>query len=129
MERYLFWFAAAAIVIPPTVIVIWHQYRHYMILRQWEAHQPYTWVEYKWQRNYELSLRDAFSRETFYQITVRNRKGRIRHGWLRCGSWWLGSFTNRVQVSWEPYEKQPNRAQRAKRAGGSTATSKKKRYS
>lgn len=128
MDNYLFLLITAAIVIPPTVIVVWHRYRRYVILPQWEARQPYVWVEYQ-RRPYfiEPSFRDAFSRETFYQITAYNRKGRIRRGWLRCGSWWLGSFTNRVQVSWEPYEKQPNRAQMAKRAGGSTALKKKER--
>ena len=106
MNNYLFLLITAAIVISPSALVVWQRYRRYAILRQWEARQPYVWIEYK-KRHYfkEPSLRDAFTRETFYQITAYNRKGRIRRGWLRCGSWWLGSFTNRIQVSWEPYEK------------------------
>lgn len=126
MNNYLFFLINAAIVITPTALVVWYRYRRHTLLRQWEARQPYAWVEYQWGPYYkEPSLRDVFSRETFYQITAYNRKGRIRRGWLRCGSWWLGSFTNRIQVSLEPYEKQPNRAQMAKRAGGSTSFSKK----
>lgn len=126
MDNYLFLLATAAIVIPPTVIVVWHRYRCYAILRQWEARQPYAWFEYQ-RRPYfqELSVRDTFSRETFYQIAVRNRKGRLRHGWLRCGSWWLGSFTNRIQVSWEPYAKQPDRKKMGKDPAGSTSHRKK----
>ena len=36
-----------------------------------------------------------------YKISARDRAGRIRGGYARCGGYWLGVFTEEVDVRWD----------------------------
>lgn len=36
-----------------------------------------------------------------FRIVVRDRDGRQRSGWLRCGSWFLGLLSREATVVWE----------------------------
>ena len=36
-----------------------------------------------------------------YHVTVRDRDGNIRRGYVRCGSWLAGLLSDHVTVEWE----------------------------
>jgi len=38
--------------------------------------------------------------QTVYYVTVRDAQGQTRSGWVRCGSWWLGLWSDRAEVRW-----------------------------
>ena len=39
--------------------------------------------------------------QTVYYVTVRDEAGRQRSGWVRCGSFWGGLFSSKVEVRWD----------------------------
>ena len=39
--------------------------------------------------------------QTVYYVTVRDREGRERSGWVRCGGFWAGLFSDQAEVRWE----------------------------
>lgn len=38
--------------------------------------------------------------QTGYRVSVEDKAGTVRGGWVRCGSWWLGLLSDRVEVRW-----------------------------
>ena len=38
--------------------------------------------------------------QTVYYVTVRDPRGGLRSGWVRCGSWWFGIWSNQAEVRW-----------------------------
>ena len=36
-----------------------------------------------------------------YRVVVQDRDGRIRSGYVRCGGFWLGLLSDRVDVRWD----------------------------
>ena len=36
-----------------------------------------------------------------YYVKARDQQGNIRSGWVRCGSWWWGLWSDQTQVRWE----------------------------
>jgi hypothetical protein len=89
-----------------TVLVIgilyWHFSRSWSLLRQWTADNGYELLR----AEYRTFRRGPFfwstSRgQTVYFVEVRDRRGHTRTGWVRCGSWWLGLMSDKVEVRWE----------------------------
>lgn len=39
--------------------------------------------------------------QTVYDITIRDRKGQERSGWVRCGSYWSGVWEEKSEVKWK----------------------------
>jgi hypothetical protein len=39
--------------------------------------------------------------QTVYYITVKDAAGNFRSGWIRCGSWWGGLFSDQAEVRWD----------------------------
>jgi hypothetical protein len=39
--------------------------------------------------------------QTVYRVTVEDKPGRLRTGWVRCGGWWLGLMSNHVEACWD----------------------------
>ena len=39
--------------------------------------------------------------QTVYRVEVRDEQGVERKGWVRCGSWWAGVFSDKVEVKWD----------------------------
>jgi hypothetical protein len=36
-----------------------------------------------------------------YFVRVRDKDGRERRGWVRCGNFWVGIFSSKTEVKWE----------------------------
>jgi hypothetical protein len=81
------------------VTTIWHFSRSRSVLEQWAdqsgfeilhseyrnfARGPYFWTTSKGQ--------------TVYYVTVRDNRGHVRTGWVRCGGWFLGLMTDQAEV-------------------------------
>jgi hypothetical protein len=39
--------------------------------------------------------------QTIYHVRIRDREGRERSGWVRCGSFWSGVLSDKTEVKWE----------------------------
>ena len=93
--------------VPLVILVVgatlwWSRSQSMTIIRKWAQENGYEVVSAE-PRNI---LRGPFwfrsaKNQTVYYITVRDRAGAMRRGWVRCGSWLLGLLNDAVTVKWE----------------------------
>lgn len=88
--------------------LLWHTGRSQTLISRWAAEQGFEVLACQ----YRLMFRGPFSwstskGQTVYRVTVRDRAGRLRYGWVRCGSWLLGLLSDRVEVRWERTARDP----------------------
>jgi hypothetical protein len=72
------------------------------ILTAWARRNGYTIVhsELRHLLTGPFFLRAANSQHV-YRVTVRDSAGAIRKGWVRCGGFWLGPFSDAADVRWD----------------------------
>ena len=39
--------------------------------------------------------------QTVYRVTIQDENGRTRSGWVRCGGWWFGLWSDHVEARWD----------------------------
>ncbi len=83
------------------IFLVWDYYRSVAILRRWVFDNGYQLLHYE--RRY-LRLGPFFfmtsrSQRVFY-IEVNNQRGEYHTGYARCGSWWVGLLSDKVEVRW-----------------------------
>jgi hypothetical protein len=39
--------------------------------------------------------------QSVYRVEVRDQQGVVRKGWVRCGSWWGGVLSDKVEARWD----------------------------
>lgn len=44
---------------------------------------------------------DDEQRQTVYRVTVEDGAGDVRRGWVRCGGFMVGLWSDKVQVKWD----------------------------
>jgi hypothetical protein len=76
--------------------------RAYAILNTWAAQNGYEIIE---RRQAWLSRGPFFwtsnKNQVVFRVTVRDRYGATRHGWVRVGHWLLGMITDDATVIWD----------------------------
>jgi hypothetical protein len=84
------------------LLIVWSNSRGLSMLDVWAS-----------ENGYDILSREAcwFFRGPFfwgtsegqkvYKVTLRDQDGRVRHGYARCGGYWLGLWTDRVEVRWD----------------------------
>jgi hypothetical protein len=92
----------AAIAILVILSIVWHFSRSRSLLEQWSAENGFRIVE----SSYRNVVRGPFfwttgKGQTVYRVTVEDMSGQRRSGWVRCGGWFLGLLSDRVQVRWD----------------------------
>ena len=82
--------------------ICWRFSRSQSLLKQWANQNQYKILK---SENRNIFRGPYFLRssegQTVYHVTLQDTTGRIRSGWVRCGGWWAGLFTNKVDVKWE----------------------------
>ena len=73
------------------------------ILEAWAAQNDYQILssEVRWLRKGPFLTWRTSRNQIVYYITVRTFDGTIKNGWVRCGSFWLGTFQNKAEVRWD----------------------------
>ena len=72
------------------------------ILRQWEERNQFELL-----RAEKCFFCGGFNplttskTQTVYDVTIRDRKGQERSGWVRCGSYWSGVWEEKSEVKWK----------------------------
>jgi hypothetical protein len=80
----------------------WHFSRSGSVLEKWAAENGYQIIH----SEYCHFMRGPFfwttsKGQTVYHVTVRTDSGKIRTGWVRCGGFFLGLFSDAAEVRWE----------------------------
>lgn len=84
------------------ITLYWHFARAREVLDAWARENRFEIVA----RDYRNFAKGPFfwttSRgQAVYYVTVRDADGRTRRGWVRCGGFILGLFSNHAQVRWD----------------------------
>jgi hypothetical protein len=83
-------------------VLWWRHARSNDLLERWAERNGYQIIR----RQYRFLFRGPFFLTTargqaVYYVTVEDREGTVRNGWVRCGSWWFGLLSDQAQVQWE----------------------------
>ena len=89
-------------VVIAIVVIAWHVQRGRTLLDRWAAQHRYRILSAEY-RNFARGPFFWTSREeqAVYRVTVEDTSGRVRSGWVRCGSWMLGVWSSQVKVRWD----------------------------
>ena len=95
-------FALMAVLAVMIIAFRWHFARSAAILDKWAAENGFKIVE----KSYCLFFRGPFFFRTtkdqaVYRVAVRDKAGNVGTGWVACGSWWCGLFSDKAQVRWD----------------------------
>ena len=98
-------FTAVVIVAIVVANVFYVNRRSRAILDNWADRTGLTLVEANWSFLWPMSFWLTTSRnQTVYRIKVRDHAGRTRSGWARCGTWFVGLWSDNVDVYWDDGE-------------------------
>jgi hypothetical protein len=83
-------------------MIAWHFSRSRGLLEKWAADNGFRIIE----SSYRNLVRGPFfwttsKGQTVYRVIVEDATGQRRSGWVRCGSWLLGLWSDSVQVRWD----------------------------
>lgn len=95
------WLIFIPVAIVAALSIWWHFDRSRRVLEQWASGNGYQllYSEYRHLRKGPFLLRAGRGHAVYY-VTVRDESGRTRSGYVRCGSWWLGLWSDQVTVEW-----------------------------
>jgi len=79
-----------------------HISRSKAILEQWAKKNGYKILH----SEYRFVFRGPFfwngsNAQTVYYVKVKDKAFNKRSGWVRCGSYWKGLFSDKAEVIWE----------------------------
>ena len=82
--------------------MMWQFSRGSGMLEEWAAESGYRIVD----SQYRMLARGPFfwttsKGQSVYRITVADAQGRTRSGYARCGSFFLGLWSDKVEVRWD----------------------------
>ncbi|MEO5916033.1 MAG: hypothetical protein ABIS50_17490 [Luteolibacter sp.] len=102
MNDILSVFVALAVMAIIVLVFTWHFSRSRSVLEQWAIENGYTIIH----SEYRHFMRGPFfwttsKGQTVYQVSVRDKAGTVRSGWVRCGGFFLGLLSDNAEVRWE----------------------------
>ena len=95
-------FLVVLIVLLSVVSLVWRFSRGVSIMEEWAGRHGYTILD----RQRRYLRRGPFfwwtSRgQVVFRVAIRDRDGRLRQGWVRVGGFFLGLFSDQVEVRWD----------------------------
>lgn len=80
----------------------WACFRARRLLRRWANENGFRLLAFKavvsgpreW-------MWTSSSRQVLYSVRVLDKNGQERRGWVRCGTFWNGIFSDKIEVKWE----------------------------
>jgi len=80
----------------------WYYRRARTLLQSWADQQGFQIqaAEHRWLNRGPFFWTTSRSQVVYY-VTVLDMAGRTRRGYVRCGSFWLGLFSDKVEVQWD----------------------------
>jgi hypothetical protein len=102
MESLLPVLAVVAVAVLAGLTLWWHFSRSGSLLDQWAERSGYRIVS----REYRNVVTGPFfwtssEGQTVYRVTVEDRQGNRRSGWARCGGFFFGLLSDKVEVRWD----------------------------
>ena len=80
----------------------WFFSRSRSVLEQWAQANGYEILHSEYRNLFRGPFFWTSSKgQTVYYVKVRDRAGHERSGWVRCGGFWAGLFSDKAEVRWE----------------------------
>ena len=97
-ERWDILLAVAALGV---VIWVWTIRKSKRMVEEWARRQGLQIVssEFRWWRRGPFFWKSSRNQTVLY-VTVRMPDGSPRSAFIRCGNWWVGLFTDQLEVKW-----------------------------
>jgi hypothetical protein len=90
------------IVVVAAGSIAWHFGRSRSLLRGWAERNGFRLLHFEYRHLFRGPFFWTTSKgQTVYRVTVEDRAGHVRHGWVRCGGWWFGLMTDHVEARWD----------------------------
>ena len=98
------------------LIISWLVSRARGILNKWAEESGYEVVSAKmcWFLKGPYFWKSSKNQAVF-RITVSDSSGDVSTGWACCGGYWLGTFVDRVDVTWDSGERQTSQGHTSER--------------
>jgi hypothetical protein len=96
-SNYLFLFGGVALF---GGYAIWHFLRSHSLLRGWAKDQGFEILDVRRSLNGPFNWKTSGSQAVF-RVRVKDKGGAKRNGWVLCGNYWSGVFSNRIEVQWD----------------------------
>ena len=95
-------FMTALVIFAVIFALVWHFERSGSLLYEWAAQNGYHIIrqEYRYFRKGPFFWTSTEG-QTVYYVIVEDSAGNKRRGWVRCGSWWFGLLSDKVEVRWD----------------------------
>ena len=96
----LFMVALGLVIVVATVF--WHYGRSSAILQKWADDNGFQILEKELRHLFKGPFFFTASKnQTVYRVTVSDKAGQERSGWVVCGGWWLGMLSDHAKVRWD----------------------------
>jgi hypothetical protein len=78
-----------------------HISRSQKLLKGWANENGYEFLHVEYRMFRKGPFFWSGRGQTVYRVMVRDRQGVERKGWVRCGSWWAGVFSDKAEARWD----------------------------
>jgi hypothetical protein len=80
----------------------WHFSRARSMLERWASDNGYQILNKEYRNLFRGPFLWTTSKgQAVYHVRVRDRQGLEHTGWVRCGSWFLGLISDKIEVKWD----------------------------
>lgn len=101
----------AVVVLAVLLVVVgmaWHFGRSRSLLDLWAERNGFRILASEYRNMFRGPFFWTTSRgQTVYRVTVEDKAGHVRTGWVRCGGWWLGLWSDHVEARWDEAPPRP----------------------
>jgi hypothetical protein len=95
-------FAILLVVALVALSIGWHYSRSNALLHKWADENDFQLLGREYRNFFKGPFLWTTARgQTVYRVTVRDRRGNTRTGWVRCGSWLFGLLSDKAEVRWD----------------------------
>src|SRR5262249_54158005 len=91
----------------------WHFGRSRSLLERWAERNGFRILRSEYRYMFRGPYYWTTSKgQTVYRVTVEDKAGLVRNGWVRCGGWWLGLMSDHVEARWDDIPPEPKASMR-----------------
>ncbi|MGC4015721.1 MAG: hypothetical protein QM755_14535 [Luteolibacter sp.] len=91
----------AMVCVVAAISIGWNRYTRGMVIRWAESNGLYVVkCQYRTLLKGPFFFRASNSQAVF-RIKVRDRRGQLYSGWVCCGGWFVGPFSDKIEVRWD----------------------------
>src|SRR5262245_59838170 len=101
MQGLQSFFFVALVVVAVVLAIVWRRGRCNSLLRQWADKNRYRITRQEYRLFKGPYFWTSAKGQAVYHVVLEDPDGNKRSGWVRCGSWWFGLLSDKVEVRWD----------------------------